>query len=439
MSDAITEIVQVSITAATAVPTQKGFGIPMLVAYHTRNSDLYRIYTGTAAMLSDGFTVNDPAYLMAQAVFSQNPSPPSVMVGRLTSATARTWTVLMTDATAGNIATLTVTGKDGVPHVLSRTIPGSSTVNAEATAWATLITTALGALGAGVAATATVTVTPAVSGDKIYASGINPAEMTYTDTAAAASYATVLGNLINANANWYGLSIEHMDSTNVQAAAAWAEAQPVLFLPNSADTAEILGSSVLGAALKAAAYKRTGLMWTGSPQAYSGAAWLGVMLPFAPGSATFMFKTMAGVPVDNLSPTQRSNLDANNVNHYDPIAGINITRYGYAAGGQYLDIQVGTDWLGATMKTAVYGSLVNAPKIPETDVGIATVTGQMESVLAQGVRNNFLAAGTTLVTPQTVANWNPTDKANRFLSGMQFSAKMAGAVHKVAIAGSLSL
>lgn len=439
MSDAISEIVVVSITAATAVPTQKGFGIPMLVAYHNHNADLYRIYTSTNGMLSDGFTVFEPAYLMAQSVFNQNPSVQQVMVGRIPTATARTFTLLMTDATAGNVSTVTVTGKDGVPHILSRTIPGSSTVNAEATAWAALLTAALGALGTAVAATATVTVTPATPGDKIYASGINPAEMTYTDTAAAAGYATLLGNLINANANWYGLAVEHADSTNVQAVAAWAESQPVLFLANSGDTAEILGASVVGAALKAASYKRTGLLWTGSSQGYSGAAWLGVMLPFTPGSATFMFKTLVGPAVDNLSPTQRANLDAQNTNHYDPIAGINITRYGTAAGGQYLDIQVGTDWLSATLKTAVYGTLANAPKIPETDVGIATVTGQMEAVLAQGVRNNFLAAGTTLVTPQTVANWNATDKTNRFLSGMQFSAKMAGAVHKVGIQGSLSL
>lgn len=439
MADAISEIVQVTITAATAVPTQKGFGIPMLVAYHNHNADPYRIYTSTNGMLSDGFTVNEPAYLMAQAVFNQSPSPPQIMVGRLTTATVRTFTLLMTDFTAGNVATLTVTGKDGVPHVLSRTIPAASSATAEASAWVTLINAALGSLGTAAAASATVTVTPQTTGDKIYASGINPAQMTYTDTAAAAGYATVLGNLINANPNWYGLAIEHMDSANVQAAAAWAESQPVLFLGNSADAVEILTPSVLGAALKGFAYKRTGLLWTGSPQNYSAAAWLGEMLPNVPGSATFAFKTMAGVAVDNLTPTQRANLDAQNTNHYDPIAGINVTRYGLAAGGQYLDLQVGNDWLSATMKTAVYGAIVNAPKIPYTDVGIATVQGQMEAVLSQGVRNGFLAAGTTQVVPQTVANATTADKGNRILNNMQFSARQAGAVHKVIIQGSLSL
>lgn len=439
MSDAITEIVQVSITAATAVPTQKGFGIPMLVAYHNHNADLYRIYTSANAMLSDNFTAFEPAYLMVQSVFNQNPSVQQVMVGRIPTATARTFTLVMTDATAGNVATLTLTGKDGVQHVLSRTIPASSTTTLEATAWSTLINTALGSLGASSPATATVTVTPTTTGDKIYASGINYNEMTYTDTAASASYATVLGNLINANANWYGLAIEHMDSANVQATAAWAESQPVLFIPNSADGVELTGSPVLGAALLAAAYKRTGLMWTGSPQNYSGAAWLGIMLPFTPGSATFMFKTLAGVAVDSLNPTQRANLDAQNTNHYDPIAGINITRYGKASGGQYLDITVGVDWLTATLKTSVYSLLANLPKVPETDVGIAMISGAMSAVLAQGERNGFLAAGSSTVIPTTVANWNSTDKANRLLSGMQFTSKEAGAIHKVQIAGSLSL
>lgn len=439
MADAISEIVQVSITAATAVPTQKGFGIPMLVAYHNHNADLYRIYTSTAGMLSDGFTVYEPAYLMAQAVFSQNPAPPQVMVGRIPTATARTFTLLMTDATAGNVSTVTLTGKDGVPHVLTRTIPGASSTAAEATAWAALINTALGALGASAAATATVTVTPAVAGDKIYASGINPTTMTYTDTAPAVGYATILGNLLNANANWYGLAVEHSDSTNVLAVAAWAEAQPVLFVPNSSDTAEILGASVVGAALKAAAYKRTGLLWTGTPQSYSAAAWEGVMLPFTPGSATWMFKTMAGVPVDNLTPTQRANLDAQNTNHYDPIGGISITRYGMAAGGQYLDIQIGNDWTSSRMKERAYGILANAPKVPESPVGIATIQGGMEAVLSEGERNGLFVAGSSKVTPQTMANWPLADKAARVLSGMQFSAQYASAVHKVIIQGSLSL
>lgn len=440
MSDAITEIVQVSITSNTAVPTQQGFGIPMLVAYHNHNSDPYRIYTSTAGMVSDGFTTGEPAYLMAQAVFSQNPSPPSIMVGRLTSATVRTFTLLMTDFTQGNIATLTLTGKDGVAHAMTRTIPGSSSAIAEAAAWVTLINAAMAGLGtAANGGTATVTFTPTNAGEKVYTSGINVAEMTYTDTAASVTYATQLANLLSANANWYGLAVEHMDSTNVQAVAAWAEANPVLYVAQGADSIEILGSSVCGAALKAAAYKRSGMIWSGTPSNYAAPAWLGKMLPFTPGSATWMFKTLAGVTVDNLSPTQRANLETNNVNHYDTIAGINMTRYGYAAGGQYFDILVGTDWLSATMKAAVFGALVNAPKVPYTDVGIATISGQMLAVLSQGVRNNFLAEGTTNVIPQKVANASTADKGNRILNSMAFNARMAGAIHKVIIAGSLTL
>lgn len=440
MSDAITEIVQVSITAATAVPTQKGFGIPMVVAYHTHNSDLYRIYTSANAMLSDSFTAFEPAYLMVQSIFNQNPSVQQVMVGRIPSATARTFTLLMTDFTAGNVSTLVLTGKDGVVHTLSRTIPGSSSAIAEAGAWVTLINTAMSGLGtAANGGTATVTFTPTTTGDKVYASGINRSEMTYTDTAAAVGYATVLGSLINANPNWYGLAIQDSDSANVQATAAWAESQAVIFIPNNTDGVELTGSPVLGAALLAASYKRTGLSWTGSPQNYGGAAWLGIMLPFTPGSATWMFKTLTGVAVDSLSPTERANLDAQNTNHYDPIAGINIMRYGKAAGGQYLDITVGIDWLSATMKTAVYALLANLPKIPETDVGIAMVSGAMSAVLAQGERNGFLVPGSSVVIPTTAANWNATDKGNRLLSGMQFTTKMAGAIHKVQIAGSLSL
>src|SRR5436189_498411 len=126
MADAITEIVQVNLTANTATPTQQGFGVPAIVGYHTYYSDLWREYTGTAGMVSDGFSVYHPLYLMAQAIFSQNPSPAKIVVGRLPTATARAFTLTITDATQGHVATLTLVPKDGTPRILSRTVPGAS-------------------------------------------------------------------------------------------------------------------------------------------------------------------------------------------------------------------------------------------------------------------------------------------------------------------------
>jgi len=74
----LNRIVTINISLATVSPSRASFGVPLVLAHHTRNADLYRDYTSLAGMVSDNFTVNDQAYKLAAAVFSQRPRPPVV-------------------------------------------------------------------------------------------------------------------------------------------------------------------------------------------------------------------------------------------------------------------------------------------------------------------------------------------------------------------------
>ncbi|NIQ91022.1 MAG: DUF3383 family protein [Nitrospinaceae bacterium] len=79
------DIVRVTITAETTAPSRTGFGLPLVMAYHTVWPERARIYSGDTAvddMIADGFPSNHAAVRAVRGIMSQNPKPTSVVVGR---------------------------------------------------------------------------------------------------------------------------------------------------------------------------------------------------------------------------------------------------------------------------------------------------------------------------------------------------------------------
>lgn len=76
------EIASVTISSTSAQPSRAGFGTPLLAAYHTKSVDRVRSYTSLAALVADGFTPSSAVYRAVAAIFSQNPRPVRVKVGR---------------------------------------------------------------------------------------------------------------------------------------------------------------------------------------------------------------------------------------------------------------------------------------------------------------------------------------------------------------------
>jgi Protein of unknown function (DUF3383) len=75
------DIVNVQITSQTQTVSQPGFGIPMIFGINKSWNDFARSYSSLKSVGND-FTSNQPEYIAAQAVFSQNPSPTGVVIGR---------------------------------------------------------------------------------------------------------------------------------------------------------------------------------------------------------------------------------------------------------------------------------------------------------------------------------------------------------------------
>lgn len=436
---ALSDIVNVSISANTSSPTQPGFGTALIAGYHTAWVDRVRSYTGLDAMVSDGFTANSPEYKAASAIFSQNPRPERLKVGRRALPMTQVVTLTVNTAVAGEVLRVTLTNAAGVATTYTRTIPGASSVSAEATALAALIDAHANV--AAVAVGAVITCTTGTAGLLIAYSAWS-AGLTFADTSADPGLATDLAAIVALDDDWYALTLTTCSKTEILAGAAWTEARDKIMSVHSCDGV-IIDSAVttdVASTMVTSAYARTHLMYNGhATQDFTGAAMLGDRLPDAPGSDTWHLKTLNGVSTDVLTDTQQNNALTKRCNIYIALAGLNVSRGGISPAGEYLDVVRFRDWLKATMQTRVYALFANAKKVPFTDAGGDMIRAVMLGVLSAGVRAGGLVEGSTTVIIPLVSTISSVDKAARHFSGITFSGQLAGAIHKATLTGTLSL
>lgn len=84
----IKDIVNVIINRETTSKTVADLQTIAVLSVHSNysGSEVYREYSSTSDMLADGFLTTDYAYVAAQRIFSQNPQPRSIVVGKVASA-----------------------------------------------------------------------------------------------------------------------------------------------------------------------------------------------------------------------------------------------------------------------------------------------------------------------------------------------------------------
>lgn len=442
----IDRIVSGDIEADTTTTPREAFGVQMAMAYHTFNTDLFRDYSALPDMVADGFTSAHPGYRMVAAALMQGPRPKSVRLGRMTTPVVHTVKLTVKTATAGKLLSVTMTDAAGASHKVTRTVAGSSSLSAEATALALLLAALPGvasATGSGADITVALTAAGAVV---FYDSLVN---LDYLDETPDASIDSDITQIALVDDAFYGVTIAINSKANLDKVDAWAEsASPKrLFAAQTADSVETqTGNSVIGAAMKSAAYTHTLPMYHSKPRQYMACAWLGLMLPKDAGSATFALKQLTGIDKDPLSTTQKNALDTCGLNYYVTAGSRGVTRKdGTVASGEKADIILGTDWLSNEIQVETFDLIAQADKIDFDDGGIAQVESVIRGVLDLGVRRNFLEAGNgddipaPDVQPLKVSDVDPADRADRLLSGVRWSARLRGAIHAVNYTGTLSV
>ena len=81
----ISDIVNVIINRETTSKTVRDLQTIAVLSKHAHfgTNELYRKYSSTTEMLSDGFTTTEYAYIAAQRIFSQNPQVRDIVVGKV--------------------------------------------------------------------------------------------------------------------------------------------------------------------------------------------------------------------------------------------------------------------------------------------------------------------------------------------------------------------
>lgn len=433
---ALSDIVNVTITTLTTAPTRVGFGTPLVMAFHTVFPERFRIYTSTTAMISDGFTSTDAAVRAVGAILSQNPKVNQVIVGR--AANAPTQTIVATVASVENLRLYEVT----INGVTFDFTSDSDATNLEIAAG---LVSAISLGAEPVTATdnvdGTFDLVADVAGD-LFTLEMDRLLLTQDNQTVDPGIVPDIQAVQAVNDDWYSLHLTSLSAAEIGAAAIYIETQIKLMVVSSADD-EIptSGSGDIGTTLKTAGFARTALMY--HPKAmtqYAGAAWAGKNLPQDPGSITWKFKTLAAVDSVSLTPTEVSNLEGKNVNHYTVVAGIAITQQGISSSAEFIDVTRGVDFIRARLQEFIFARLANAGKVPFTDRGVAIIEAEVRAVMELAIGNQILASDPApVITVPLVADVPFTDRAARLLPDVDFTATLAGAIHSVEVNGVISV
>jgi hypothetical protein len=140
------------------------------------------------------------------------------------------------------------------------------------------------------------------------------------------------------------------------------------------------------------------------------------------------------------SDADRAVLEAKRYTHYDDLSQL-VRAFGCRSGANVpFDTVYFLGWLSARIPENVTETLTRAAdrgeKVPFNDQGIAIIEAAVRDVFDTAVSADVVEEGYDLTLP-TRAETTFADRVERLLNGATFSAKLTGAIEKVAISGAL--
>jgi hypothetical protein len=449
----LTDIVRISVDAATAGVAAAGFGIPLVLSADATFPERTRTYTDLDGVLDD-FTVNSPTYKAANAIFAQHPRPESIVVGRLALKPTQAWTIDLGSAGIVSSTRYRIQVVDDNGNTLNADYTTDSSA-LESELWSNLATNFNALVGPTATAVNTgpgtsLVITADAAGDWHSLAIINPDDqydsgvyMSIVQNHADPGVAADLAAIKDENNTWFAIVNPFNSEAMATAIAAWAEANEKMYCAQVQDSATVTaaaGGTDFADDIAGAAYANTFMIYHPNPSKFADAAFLGALLPLQPGSETWALKQLTGIDDYPITATHKTNLEAKKCNYFYDLGGVNVTsRNGVVASGQYIDDVRGVFWLEARMRERLANLLLNAAKIPYTDRGIALIEAEVRAQLQEGIDVGLLSDDPApTVTVPKVAAVSSADKTARILRNVRFTATLAGAVHQIEIQGSVT-
>lgn len=435
----IGKVVRITVSLLTAAVKEAGFGIPLILDYHTRFSERIRFYEDTDAMLSDGFVASDAAYKAVGQAFAQQPAPAEVAVGRRANMPTIQVKLFIT-AINSKAYKVKVTKPDGTVSDISFTSDATATV-AEVIAGLVAAIDALAGIDAvsadaGTSVAITATTPGAFFGVEVVEDGSSAGhagmniQQTHADPGIAADAAAIRA----VDDSWYGITCTTQGKAELDALSAWAESNEKQMIQASQDGTILDGTAGNVALLAQTASRfRTGYLYHQNPMQFAGAAWMGSVFPIDPGGVTYAFRQLRNVDKSPLSTTQMTNLENANCNYFVDIGGNGVTfgknGGGKAASGEWLDIIRDTDWYEVQLGVEILKIKLANNKVPMTNAGITMEEAGLRAATKRAEDAGFLDAAFTAYDIPDITEISANDRANRILNKLKVSSRVQGAIH----------
>lgn len=439
----IDRIVSVQIALNTAGISKEGFSTLLVVGASSLSLARVSTYRSAVEMTDDGYSESDPLYLAAVDFFAQIPHPTVLKIGRRQVDSAditvknvlpenSVYSVTIASADGSNTYTYTVQNGDAGADILQgleTAMAGDTVVTASYADDALTLTNNV----AGTAFT--------VKADK---------NLIVTNAAPSETIAETMAACVAYDSDFYGVALTSRVDADILAMAAWAEANGKLYgtCVSGSDVLDGSDNTDIASQLMLNNYFRTFSFYHTDAEDYPEVAVMSRCFTVTPGGETWALKQLAGVEVDALTETEYNVLKAKNVNTFERFRNLSLTQNGKVAAGEWIDVIRFRDFLEEEIKVNVVTAMINRNKVPYTDAGIAIIEAAIRQALARGQATGGIAPteydengnenlGYTVTVP-LAATISPNQKASRILEDVQFTARLAGAIHVVEIDGSLT-
>lgn len=251
-----------------------------------------------------------------------------------------------------------------------------------------------------------------------------------------------------ADADFYGVVVADAQSAaQIEATAAWAELNTVLYAAHSADAdvPENVNTDI-GSSLAEQDYFRTFLFWSKRNHGrFPDAGILGATFPlWGKEPFDFEFKTIVGLLADDLGDdeltvltgTPESPQSGKRVLAYVEALptgtnrGTSITTGGLVAAGEWIENIIGTDFWRASMQASVFTMRINRPKVPFTQDGIDLFKGAIQSAseAVASPKYGILDPDSLTYDATPIEETTAEEREARWYSGVEVGARFTGAI-----------
>ena len=234
--------------------------------------------------------------------------------------------------------------------------------------------------------------------------------------------------------DFYGVTLTTRDAIEQLAFADFIEAEKKLFGCSSADENTLADGDTNHLMHKLFSQKYNRSFCDFSPEAgteFAEAAILGKMLSYPAGSTNWCNRDFAGITPVSLNSTEASIITALNGNRIAALAGKGLLRTGIAAGGRFLDVTHGSDWLNSEVQIALFNLLTSTAKLDFSNSGgLAAIRNVLNGVFGAAVDRNFIQSDYIINIPDE-KDISSADKLERALKNVSCIATTVAGINTI--------